>query len=325
MAKPSTTQVLDALRDWHEGLRSWGHYRGLPAKGGIAAALVVSERLKSSFDLSLESHRTRGGSQISGVSGAAVKKLLARHGEMRRFLSEGGRTNRGGPEAVKSLFQTLQSLGASAMNEAERLHLLECVQGFLVSKVREYHELARIKAGFEASWTTHEFIARLMATAKEEGKHGPVAQHLVGAKLQLRFPDLEIENRSFTTADDQSGRPGDYFVGETAFHVTVAPTPGHYERCERNIREGYRVYLLVPENRRAGAMELVQTTNPGKVTVETIESFVAQNLDEISQFSRSRTTQLKNLIEMYNGRVREVEADASLQIELPGSLRESKS
>lgn len=151
-----------------------------------------------------------------------------------------------------------------------------------------------------------------------------MAQHLVGAKLQLRFPNVQIENRSFTSADDQLGRQGDFFVGETALHVTVAPTAGHYERCERNIREGFRVYLLVPENRRAGAMDWVQSASPGRVTVESIESFVAQNLDEISGFSPSKATHLRNLIEMYNMRVRAVETDASLQIDLPGALKDSE-
>jgi hypothetical protein len=60
------------------------------------------------------------------------------------------------------------------------------------------------------------------------------------------------------------------------------------------------------------------------VTVESIESFVAQNLDEISGFSPSKATHLRNLIEMYNMRVRAVETDASLQIYLPGALKDSE-
>ena len=92
MSKPSRTQALEALHDWHGGLRTYRQYGGLPAKGTIAAVLVVSERLKSNFDLRPESHRTAGGGQIAGVSGSAVQKILGHHGETRRFLSEGGRS-----------------------------------------------------------------------------------------------------------------------------------------------------------------------------------------------------------------------------------------
>ena len=106
-------------------------------------------------------------SQIAGVSGSAVQKILARHGEKRRFLSEGGRTNRGSPEAVDSLLQTLRLLRADTMANSERLDLLACVQQFLVEKVREYHALERIKVAFEAAWTTHEFVAQVMTAAKE--------------------------------------------------------------------------------------------------------------------------------------------------------------
>ena len=40
-----------------------------------------------------------------------------------------------------------------------------------------------------------------MPTAREANKEGPVAQHLVGAKLQLRYPNIVIENNAVTTAD----------------------------------------------------------------------------------------------------------------------------
>ena len=86
--------LIRHLEGWFEGLRK---ERGsnLPARGKTAAALVVLERLKTDFELPIEAHRTKGGGQIRGVAGRAVTKILAAHGEVRPFLSEGGRTNRG--------------------------------------------------------------------------------------------------------------------------------------------------------------------------------------------------------------------------------------
>jgi hypothetical protein len=44
----------------------------------------------------------------------------------------------------------------------------------------------------------------------QSGKDGPVAQYLVGAKLALRFPTEKIGNESYSTADVQLNRPGDF-------------------------------------------------------------------------------------------------------------------
>ncbi|MGH7169290.1 MAG: DUF4928 family protein, partial [Gemmataceae bacterium] len=88
--------------------------------------------------------------------------------------------------------------------------------------------------------------------AEETGKRGPVAQYLVGAKLQLRFPDVDVRNECFSAADDPSGQPGDFVVEDTTFHVTVSPTSGHFEKCKRNLQDGRRVFLLVPDSVLAG-------------------------------------------------------------------------
>jgi len=58
-----------------------------------------------------------------------------------------------------------------------------------------------------------------------------------------------------------------------------------------------------------------------QIAVESIESFVSQNIDEISGYKKdSLTLRLKDLIELYNQRVDEVETDKSLKIELPSNL-----
>src|SRR5687767_6884869 len=82
-----------AFAEWYAGLRLYAG--GFPARGTIGGALVVLERLKVACDLNIDAHTAQGGAQIAGASGAAVTTLLERFGEMRPFLSEGGRTNRG--------------------------------------------------------------------------------------------------------------------------------------------------------------------------------------------------------------------------------------
>ncbi len=92
----SKQKVISGFSRWYAHLPIHRPSGG-PARGTIAAALVVLDRIKQDCKLDLDSHRASGKSQIKGVSGTAVARILATFGETRPFLSEGGRTNRGGP------------------------------------------------------------------------------------------------------------------------------------------------------------------------------------------------------------------------------------
>ena len=314
-------EAHEAFEDWYTSLPLI-HGGKIPAKGTIAGALVVLDRLQGDFDLSIEAHTARGGSQISGAGRAAVKSILERFGEMRPFLQEGGRTNRGLRGEVKRLLDAIARAGLDQLSEPSRNEVLNELQQILVQKVREYHDLQRLEVSYEPSKSTWQFICELLDAARESGKDGPVAQYLIGAKLQLRFPEIKISNESFSTADSQLGRFGDFHVGNTVFHVTVSPALLVYEKCKRNLKEGLQVYLLVRDKDVVGTKQNAENTAPGQIAVESIEAFVSQNLDELAVFSnQGRATELKQLLGMYNFRVDEVEMNKSLMIEIPANLR----
>lgn len=312
--------ALNIFKNWYENLPVHKSSGG-PAKGTIAAALVVLERLKSECILDLGAHRAPGGSQIKGASGQAVKKILERLGEKRPFAKEGGRTNRGGPGDIETLLDALKQSGFDKCTTEERNVVLDELQKNLVGKVIEFHNKERIKLIYEPSKTTWQAIQSLMAQARETGKEGPLAQHLVGAKLELRFPNIVVGNESYSTADDQLGRPGDFCIGDTAFHVTVAPMPALYQKCQKNVDDGFRVYLLVPDRTLNGARQNADLILPGKIAVESIESFVSQNIEELSDFSKQKLAAgFRQLLETYNKRVDVCEIDKSMLIELPKNL-----
>ena len=96
--------------------------------------------------------RLLGKSQIKGVSPGAVKKILARHGESRDFLKEGGRTNRGAPGDVEKMLEALRLLRKEPPKS--RNEILDLLQGFLVGKVREYHLRQRLKIKYSPQMTT---------------------------------------------------------------------------------------------------------------------------------------------------------------------------
>lgn len=60
---------------------------------------------------------------------------------------------------------------------------------------------------------------------------------------------------------------------------------------------------------------------PGLVAVESIESFVGQNVEELSVFTKNGLVDgIGRLLQTYNRRVQEVEADKSMLIEIPRNL-----
>jgi hypothetical protein len=293
----------------------------LPPKGSLAVGLVILERLKEGFDLRLPTHMAKGGGQVKGVSGEAVAKILADFGESRRLSVVGGRSNRGTPAVAKTLLGALGRVQLGTLPRNERNAVLRTLQASLVEGVREYFNRQRLQPAYSPASSTRSFVGDILRSAKQAGKWGPVAQYLIGAKLQLRCPSLEIRNESESAADASLRQPGDFIIQDTSFHVTVAPNLGHFEKCGRNLEEGRRVYLLVPEEVVFGARQTADSTGTRGIAVEAIESFVAQNVEELGQFAQEGVArQIRRLLEVYNERVDAIEVDKSLLIEVPRTL-----
>ena len=314
--------ALAAIKAWHDGLPD---YSGGKARGSIAAALVTLERLKECYDLDIDAHTAKGGAQISGLTPGRIKKILARFGEERKYLVEGGRTNRGARGAMGTLLNALEPLAMKDLRDSERGRILDAMQEFLVERVVDYFNRQRLDPPYDPAESTWHAIHQILQIAKKSGKSGPVAQHLVGAKLQLRFPDIEVPNNPATAADQQTGRAGDFQIGDTAFHVTVAPTRNNlFERVKENIQQGLRVYVLVPDEKVTTARGFAEEQLLGQasqIAVCAIESFVAHNIDELSTFAKGQLLQgFRALLEAYNRRVDAVESDKSVLIDIPATL-----
>lgn len=313
--------AVDKFDHWFRSLKVVKVNKG-PANGTIANALVLLEGLKTSYNLDLASHIAKGGAQIIGASGKTVTSILSKFDEKRPFLKEGGRTNRGGLGDLRPLFLLLKELNLEDIPKNDRIEYLTAFQAYLVDRVRDFHNRQKIKLVFDAKFSTWQIIRNLLEEAKREGKAGFVAQHLVGAKLQLRFPELNVSNESASTADKPTNRQGDFFIGNTVFHVTVVPMQAVFEKCKLNIIEGYKVYLLIPDSKLVGARQMGEEFCNGQAAIESLESFVSQNIEEISFFENGELkSNLKKLVDIYNHRVDAVEIDKSLMIELPVNLK----
>ncbi|MDE2841105.1 MAG: DUF4928 family protein [Chloroflexota bacterium] len=325
--KSTKEAALITIQSWFDALPD---FKGSKARGSIAAALVVLEHLRGDYDLDIDAHTARGGAQVRGLTPGRVAEILTRFGEERHFLREGGRTNRGARGAVASLLKRLSPLALEKISKSERGCVLEALQGYLVERVVEYFNRQRLAPSYDLASSTWHAIHEILAKAKEAGKSGAVAQHLVGAKLQLRFPDFEVENNPSSAADEQTGRAGDFQIKDTAFHVTVAPSRDNlFERVKENIRQGLRVYVVVPEERVEAARGYAEDQLPiqySQITVSALEAFVAQNIDELSMYSHGKLHKgFRALLETYNQRADEVESDKSVLIEIPATLEKLSS
>lgn len=315
-------QSRKVVAAWFGSLEPDRRYAPLPPRGAVAAAIVILEILKTRFDLDPSAHVTKGKGQIAGMGRGALQKALAAHGEKRTFLKEGGRTNRGNHALVASLLDSVQGAQLDRVSEGERQSGLHAMQAFLAERVNDYFQQERIKVEFNPTSPARTFVASILAVAEKKGRADYVAQHLVGAKLAQRFPDATITNFAGSAADEQSGRVGDFQIGDAAFHVTISPTPEVCAKCAANLKAGMSAVLLVPDDRLAAARELARQQGIlDRIMVESIESFVGQNMAELAEFRRDRLRdELAQLLAEYNRRVEEVETDMSLLIDVPPAL-----
>jgi Domain of unknown function (DUF4928) len=196
------------------------------------------------------------------------------------------------------------------------------LQGWLAEKAKEYFNRQTIAVEINLERPGCLIVGDILAVANVRKQAGQVAQHLVGAKLALRYPKRIIENHSFTTADAPTGRGGDFLISDTIFHITMVPMPPVIEKCGVNVRNGYRSILLVPKSKTLAAREMAETAElHDKIGIFSIESFVGQNIEEISEFSKSKlASEFRALLEKYNERVAAVETDRSLLIDIPENL-----
>nr|AID65805.1 hypothetical protein [uncultured bacterium] len=221
------------------------------------------------------------------------------------------------------MLQSIAEMKLDRLSKRERNLVLKRLQKFLVERISDFHNRQVLKVLYDPSFSTWQLIHNLLKMASERGKEGQIAQYLIGAKLQLRYPSIDVENYSSSTADEQLKRRGDFQVNDMVFHITISPMQAIYNKCKSNGDEGFRVYLLVPDRLLAAAKGNAEMLLPGKVFVESIESFVGQNVEELPAFSSSRLVgELRQLLEIYNSRVDDIESDKSLLIAIPANMRD---
>lgn len=282
-------------------------------------ALVVTQHARKGLPIDPDSLITDGGGQVLGLGKGAVQNILNRHGITRVLAAEGGRTSRGSLNRMREYMGFLNGL---AKDEAVDL---DAIEDFWIEQVHAFFAGKPFKIRLDASRSLRTIIRGILQQAEDRQKNSPgmyyagaVLQHLVGAKLDCALGEGQFEHNSFSTSDQQSGRAGDFFIGDVAIHVTTSPSEAVIERCRDNLDDGFRPILVTLQKGLQVAEGLAENKGLGdRIDIFEIEQFVALNIYELASFGADgRKTAVTDIVKRYNEIIEEVETDRSLCIEL---------
>jgi len=320
MNKLSPTEAyLEAAKTWYENQRA---QNGSMNTNVMNAGLIVSRMMADGMPITDERLYSDRKSQVRGLSGQAIAKILEQHGETRIFTREGGRTSRGTVFLAASIRNVLNNTEISVRAPVDTVFVSYQLEEFFTKCVRlDYFDKQRITVDIDYTKPISSVVSDILRAAAERSDKptGAVLQHLVGAKLQLRFPEEKIGSDRANAADMHTNREGDFQVGTTAFHVTTAPMEKLISRCVENKRAGYRPVILTLESKVQAARQMADNVGMSEqISVQSAEIFIGTNIEEISTYDGDRIREgLAKLIRTYNSRIEQIEVDKSLMIDEP--------
>ena len=147
---------------------------------------------------------------------------------------------------------------------------------------------------------------------------GTVIEHLVGAVIDCGLGLGAVSHHSSSSADQPSGRSGDFHFDGTAVHVTTSPGEAVIRRCGENLEAGLRPVLVVRGRSVGTATDLANNAGiEDRVDVLSVEQLVTLAVIGSRALGvRERRDALSRIVERYNDIVGEVETDPSLRIAL---------
>jgi hypothetical protein len=307
-----------AKMELHSLLLQFAEEHGIATKGPLSMVLVVTRRASESgppFDEAEFVTKEEG--QVAGLGAAAVQAILEDHGVTRVLAKEGGRTSRGNMGRMRSYLGFLSDLSLRGLLD------FDLIEAWWVARVQDYFAAQPLILKADPAMSLRRVIGELVRAAYARQAEcpgtmvaGAVMQHLVGAKLEICFPNAGIDHRGFSVADDAAGEGADFAVGDAAIHVTTAPTSALLSKCADNLGKGLRPVVVTTTKGVYAAEAFASDAGiADRVDVLDIEQFLATNVYEWSGFEqRSRSASLDQLVSAYNDIIDKCETDASLKI-----------
>ncbi len=307
----------DLPKQLHEFASS---HRFLGTKGPLCVALVITRTaIKSGLPLDAAKLVTAAQGQVLGLGKSAVQSILGDYGITKVLAAEGGRTSRGSMGNMQDYVAFLNDL---AKNKSLNL---KAVEAWWADRVRDFFESSPLKFKVDTGSSLKACITGIFDEAKKRQSEnrgstvlGAVMQHLVGAKLEVLYPDQTIRHSGYSVADSPTGRSGDFQIGDCVIHVTTAPSPLLLLKCSDNLDRGLRPLIVSNIAGAALAESLAETEGISRrIEVLDITQFLVANMLEWTCFDGSkRRHTFEELVTRYNSIIDSCETDPSLKIEI---------
>lgn len=304
----------------HVELEAFATKAKISGKGPLSVVLVItraaSKRIPPYSPTDFLSPK-RG--QVAGLGRSAVQAILAEHGITRVLAEEGGRTSRGSIDKMDAYLRFLNGLSKKNLLD------FKTIEAWWVARVKDFFAAQPFRIKIDSSRSLRSIVSELIDEAFLRQKAclgtmlaGAVMEHLVGAKLEVALPGKEIAHKGFSVADASGGGKGDFLIGNTAVHVTTAPTEALMRKCRDNLAENLKPVIITTQSGAGGAFALAKDADiVNRVDVLEIEQFVATNVYEWSGFEETqRPVKLRELVDVYNRIIEDCETDHSLKIAL---------
>lgn len=289
--------------------------KGELSRNTVAVGIVVLHHLRLHCPVEPSEVLSARG-EIKGAR-SGLSAILGKYGIPASYLKEV--TTRAGHQDGQRLLERLKyGAGLANIPVAARDRSLQEAIELLVALAHRWLNRQHLKVNCDRQLSPAAWIQGILGEAKSKSG-GKVEQHLVGAKLAVRFPDEQVPNHPSHAGDVQTGRAGDFVLGSTCYHVTAAPGGHVVEKCKANLGAGLHPVLLAPRGEPVTkARHLAEDKGiADRITVLAIEDFIALNIIEMSMGEqREFVGVLRKIIEKYNKRLEEVETDLSLKIEI---------
>jgi hypothetical protein len=289
-------------------------------KGPLCVALVITRTAgRNGLPLDPSKLVTAAQGQVLGLGKSAVQAILADYGITKVLASEGGRTSRGS-------MGNMQDYVAFLNTEAKKPDFdLKAVEAWWIDRVRDFFESSPLKLKVDTGSSLKACLTGIFEEAKRRQSEnrgstvvGAVMQHLVGAKLEMLYPDETISHNGYSVADSPTSRAGDFALGDCVIHVTTAPSKGLLQKCSDNLAAGLRP-LIISTNTGAPLAESLAGEEGLEKRIEVLDivQFLVSNMLEWTDFTGDRRKgTFEELIRRYNAIVEACETDPSLKIEV---------
>ncbi|HEV3316594.1 MAG TPA: DUF4928 family protein [Candidatus Angelobacter sp.] len=312
--KAKNGEIRRVVLKWLDSYRN--KKTGIAARNVVAAGIVVLDKLCQKTLLAEEDAFTSRGELKGARSG--LDKVLERHGIPATYLKEA--TGRQAATYARILLQKLEygkRLRGDANNQERQERLQEAIE---IMRAEAFQWLQRQPLKIDCNRQSSPAVWVNTILKKAQGRSGgKVEQHLVGAKLQERYlTKILVPNFPGHAGDLQTKRSGDFDVGRISYHVTANPTRDHLRKCKDNAASNRIPVLIVPGNKVADARFYARDEGvEDRVTVLSLEDFIAQNVIEISsERDNDLFETMTSIINEYNRRIQEIETDPSLKIDV---------